>query len=92
MSEFRAGDRHILIAGGRTRLRFTVSALAEIANFMQADSPAGLARKLRGAGAGEWNLILQALAEPRPQNPLNEDEMAKILPSLSAVIASGFTP
>ncbi len=92
MSDFRAGDRHILIGGVRRRLRFTVSSFAEIASFMQADSPADLAMKLRGAGAEEWNLILQAQATPRPQEPLPQDEIAEILPVLSAVIASGFTP
>lgn len=92
MSEYRAGDRIINIGGVRTRLRFNLSALAEMAELMRAESPSDLARGLRKAGVAEWNLILQALAMPRPETPLNEDQLAELLPTLSAVIAEGFTP
>jgi len=85
VSEYRAGDRIINIGGVRTRLRFSLSALAEMAELMRAESPSDLARGLRKAGVAEWNLILQALAMPRPETPLNEDLLAELLPTLSAV-------
>ena len=92
MSEYRAGDRIINIGGVRTRLRFSLSALAEMAELMRAESPSDLARGLRRAGVAEWNLILKTLATPRPNKPLRQDSFAEILPTLSAVIAEGFTP
>jgi len=90
--DFRQGDRYVDIGGVGTRLRFSLSALAEMAELMRAESPSDLARGLRKAGVAEWNLILQALATPRPETPVGVDELAEILPTLSAVIAEGFTP
>ena len=96
MSDFRPGDKYIDVGGTRTRLRLSVSALAEIASVMEAGSPSDLAQRLRRAGASmgerEWNLILQAVASPRPIEALDEGKLTDILPTLSAVISEGLSP
>ncbi|WP_427449918.1 hypothetical protein [Litorimonas sp. WD9-15] len=93
MSGFRPGDRIVMIDGVETRLRLTVSALAEIANVTGSDSPAALANRLRQAGRGGdmgvWQGLVSALATPRPAAEIPEDELAKFLPDIAAVIAEG---
>lgn len=91
MSEFRPGDRYVVIDGMRRRLRLNISALAEIADVLQAQTPPELARNLRRAGPPEWNLILNAMATPRPEIDLSEERLAQIVPILSAVISEGLT-
>ena len=92
MSGFRRGDRHVEIAGVSTRLRFTVSSLAEMASGLEAQSPAELATRLRRAATEEWNIILRAMATPRPSENLSDAELSGILPILSAVISAGLAP
>ena len=91
MSEFRPGDRYVVIDGMRRRLRLSISALAEIAHVLQAETPSELAGNLRRAGPPEWNLILNAMATPRPEIDLSEERLAQIVPILSAVISESLT-
>ena len=90
MSEFRPGDRYVVIDGMRRRLRLNISALAEIVDVLQAQTPSELARNLRQAGPPEWNQILKAMSTPRPETQLSEERLAEVLPILTAVISEGF--
>lgn len=93
MSGFRPGDRTVVIDGQVTRLRLSVSALAEIADITKTDSPTALANRLRQAGRGGdmgvWQGLVRALATPRPAAEIPEETLAKILPDIAAVIAEG---
>ena len=89
MSEFRIGDRRVVIAGVSTRLRLSLSALAEIASGLEAGSPAELAARLRRADDDDWTLILQAMATLRPTQDLSKTELLALVPTLSAVMSEG---
>jgi len=93
MMGYRIGDKTVLIKGVPTRLRLSVSALAEITQLTQSDSPAALAQQLRRAGKEAdielWGLILNALATPRPKGTIEASELTKILPDIAAVISEG---
>ena len=91
MSEFRIGDRRVVIAGVPTHLRLSLSALAEMASGLEAGSPAELAARLRRAAAADWTLILQAMATPRPTEDLSKTELLALVPTLSAVMSEGLT-
>jgi len=89
MSRFRIGDRHVDIAGERIRLRLSISALAEIASGMEAESPRDLATRLRNATLADWNLILCSMATPRPDANLSKSELLELVPILGAVMSEG---
>ena len=89
---FRLGDRYVEIAGVRTCLRLSVSALAEMASTLEAQSPSELAARLRHATSKDWNIILRAVATPRPREDLSDSEISELLPILSAVISAGLAP
>ncbi len=93
MSGFRPGDRIVMIDGVETRLRLTLSALAEIAALTNTGTPAALAHRLRQAGretgSGVWQPILKAIATPRPAGDISPSDMGRILPDLTAVIVEG---
>lgn len=89
MSGFRPGDKTVLIAGHSTRLRLTVGALAEIADSLDADSPIALAARLRKANLAEWNLVLRAMATPRPVADLAPEKLLSLMPILSGVMTAG---
>jgi hypothetical protein len=91
MSEYRLGDRHLVIAGVETRLRFTVLALAEITSTLKTDTPSALALRLRRASDADWNVVVRALATPRVLDALSRTELEKILPDLSSLISEGLT-
>ena len=92
MSGYRLGDRHVEIAGVSTRLRLSVSALAEMANELGAESPADLAARLRRATTADWSIILRAMATPRPKEDLIKSEFSEIVPILGAVMSEGLPP
>jgi len=92
MSEFRIGDRFVEVDDVEMRLRLTVSSLAEIASGLEADSPSELAARLRRASAADWNLILQAMATPRPVEALSKPQLIELVPTLSAVMTEGLVP
>ena len=88
MSGFRPGDRTVLIKGELCRLRMTVSALANMANVFQADSPKALAARLRKATLADWNMILQIVSTPRPA-VLQREDMMKVMPELGWLMTDG---
>ena len=92
MSDFRLGDRHVAVTGVSTRLRLTVSALAEMASGLEAASPSDLAARLRRATIADWNIILRAMASPRPREDLSDAEFSELLPIISVVISTGLAP
>jgi hypothetical protein len=92
MSAFRLGDRQGVIAGVETRLRLTLSGLAEITSALGTDSPSALAARLRDATDADWNIVLRAMAQPRPKTVLTQADLGQVLPALSAVIADGLNP
>ncbi len=89
MSGFRAGDKTVEIDGKTYRLRLSVSALAQIADAFEADTPKVLADRLRRATLADWNLILRCVAVPPFATPLSRIEMETVLPSLSALLTEG---
>jgi len=91
MSTFRLGDRFVLLRGQHTRLRLSISALAEIASGLGAQTPSALGAKLRSANLAQWNLVLRALSDPKPQAALTQAEMADLLPSISDVMTHGLS-
>jgi len=91
MTSFRPGDRIVRLGGVETRLRFTISALAEIADQLQASSPSELAEKLRGASSHEWSHVVRALTMPRFKGEFPESDFAELLPVVSRVIADGLS-
>ena len=92
MSGFRLGDGQVVIAGVETRLRLTLSGLAEITSARGTDTPSALAARLREATDADWNIVLMAMAQPRPKTGLTQADLGQILPVLSAVIADGLNP
>ena len=88
MSGYRLGDRHVQIAGQNHRLRLTVSGLAQMASVFGAQSPKALAANLRTANLADWNKVLRCVAAPTPADVGRED-MVKLMPDLSALIAEG---
>ena len=95
MSGFRAGDRTVEILGERRHLRLSLSALAEIASELEAESPQALAARLRRASPADWHIILRALSAPPPDRDLlagelSDGELAGLMPVISAVISEGF--
>ena len=92
MIGFRIGDRDVIIDGVETRLRLTVSALAEIAVGLEAQSPKALANRLRKMSVADWNVVVKALAKPVPKTDLSKTKLTEIMPALSAVIADGLSP
>ena len=89
MSGFRPGDRTVEIAGVCHRLRLTVSALAEMANVFEAESPKALAARLRRATVSDWNEVLRIVVMPPPAKALERNELLPLLPELSALISDG---
>ena len=89
MSGFRPGDRYVEINGVQTRLRLSLSALAEMASELNASSPEGLALRIRSASLSDWNRILRAVATPRPEISLAENDLEGLLPILTSVISEG---
>ncbi|GGX56130.1 hypothetical protein GCM10011309_01070 [Litorimonas cladophorae] len=92
MNAYRLGDRQVIIAGVETRLRLTLSGLAEITSALGTDTPSVLAARLREATDADWNIVLRAMAQPRPKTGLTQADLGEILPALSAVIADGLNP
>ena len=90
--EFRLGDRQIEVAGVSTSLRLTVSSLAEMASGLKAQSPTELAARLRRATAADWNIILRAVATPRPVTDVSKSELMDLVPILSALMSEGLAP
>jgi hypothetical protein len=89
MSAFRAGDKIVEIAGVERRLRLSVSALAEMADAFDAESPKVLADCLRTATLRDWNIVLGCVARPPMPRHLVREEMLAVLPILSELIAEG---
>lgn len=89
MSGFRKGDKIVEAGGRQYRLRLSVSALAQIANTFDAESPRALADRLRRATLADWNLILRCVAVPPFATPLSRTEMEAALPTLSALLTEG---
>lgn len=90
MSGFRIGDRQCEIGGVSTRLRLSISALAEIADGLNAASAKDLAARLRRANAADWMIILRAVATPSPAKNISESDLLKLVPILSSLISEGF--
>ena len=88
-NSFRMGDKIIEIAGLQRRLRLSVSALAEMADAFDADSPKALAACLRTATLQDWNLVLACVARPPMTRDLGRADMLSLLPVLSELIAEG---
>ncbi len=91
MSSYRLGDKIVSVLGEAMRLRLTNAALAEIANVLETETPKALAVRLRKATVSDWNVVLKALANPRPTRSLSTSELRPLMPTLSAVIADGLT-
>jgi len=89
MSEFRVGDRIAEITGQPYHLRLSVSALAEMAFRLEAESPKALAARLRSATLADWNIVLDCVTRPVLTRDLGREEMLSVLPILSAVITDG---
>ena len=92
MSDFRLGDRTVIIAGQSTRLRLSVSALAEMADGLAVGSPTQMAEKLRQASLSDWNVMVSAMAHPCPVEALSRDQLSSLLPVLSLMVAESLTP
>lgn len=92
MSEFRPGDKTVLIAEHSTRLRLTIGALAEIADSLEADSPIALAAHLRKANLAEWNYVLRAMATPRPVADVPPEKLLSLMPIISGVMTAALVP
>jgi hypothetical protein len=88
MTDFRPGDRTVTIKGEAYTLRLSVSAFAAMADAFKTEGPKDLAKRLRRANVADWNRILQLMTTPLPPD-LDHNEMAKILPDISAVIHEG---
>ena len=85
MTDFRPGDRTVMIEDEPYRLRLSISAFAELASVFDAQGPKDLAERLRRANIEDWNRIFQLIATPIPPK-LTRDEMVEILPEISTVI------
>jgi hypothetical protein len=83
------GDRQVVVTGQVYRLRLTVSALAQMASVLEADSPKALAARLRKAGLAEWNVVFRCVATPASKTAFGREKMVEILPSLSALMSEG---
>lgn len=88
-TDFRVGDKIVEIAGLQRRLRLSVSALAEMADAFEADSPKALAACLRSATLKDWNRVLGCVARPPMTGDLGREEMLTVLPILSELITEG---
>ena len=89
MSSYRIGDRRVEVAGQSYRLRLSVAALAQMASVLEAESPNALADSLRQANLAEWNKVFRCVATPVPVSDFGREDVVKILPELSALIADG---
>ena len=90
MSAYRPGDITVDIAGVSTRLRLTLSSLAEMSETLGVQGPAELSAALRTGGAPAWRVVLTTVSTPRPEG-MTEPELAALLPQLSALITTGFS-
>ena len=89
MSRYRLGDRVVEVGGQSYRLRLSVAALAQMASVFEAESPKALADSLRQANLAEWNKVFRCVATPVPVSDFGREDVVKILPELSALIADG---
>lgn len=89
MTPYRSGDKTVEINGKNCRLRLSVSALAQIAFLLNAETPKALADRLRRATLADWNAIFRCVAIPPFSAPLSRTEMERALPILSELIAEG---
>ena len=89
MSSYRLGDREVEVAGQTYRLRLTVVALAQLASVFEAESPKALADCLRKADVVDWNKVFRCVATPILASDVTREELVKILPEISALIAEG---
>jgi hypothetical protein len=78
--------KRVQVAGVPTALRLTVGGLAEIAKQLACESPSELSARLRKAHTADWNDVLSALATPRLEGQLSEENIAELLPEISALI------
>jgi len=89
MSAFRPGDRAVEIGGRSYRLRFTVSALAELADAFDAASPSDLASRLRAATPEDWITVLRSVSHPRLERGQAPEDIEAALPILTELIRDG---
>ena len=89
MSAYRLGDRVVEVAGQSYRLRLSVAALAQMASVFEAESPKALADCLRKADVVDWNKVFRCVATPILASDVTREELVKILPEISALIAEG---
>ena len=89
MSSYRLGDRVVEVVGQSYGLRLTVAALAQMASVFEAESPKALADCLRKASVADWNKVFRCVATPTPSSDFGREDLADILPELSALIADG---
>ena len=83
------GDREVEVAGQSYRLRLSVAALAQMASVFEAESPKALASCLRQANLTDWNKVFRCVATPILASDVTREELVKILPEISALIAEG---
>lgn len=83
------GDREVEVAGQSYRLRLSVAALAQMASVFEAESPKALASCLRKADVFDWNKVFRCVATPILASDVTREELVKILPEISALIAEG---
>ena len=89
MSSYRLGDRVVEVAGQSYRLRLSVAALAQMVSVFAAESPKELAGCLRQANLEDWNKVFRCVATRFPASDVTREELVKILPEISALIAEG---
>jgi len=63
-----------------------------MASALEAESPSDLAARLRRATVADWNIILRAVATPRPVTDVAQSELMELAPILSAVMSEGLAP
>ena len=89
MSAYRLGDRVVEVAWQSYRLRLSIAALAQMASVFEAESPKALADCLRKADVFDWNKVFRCVATPILASDVTREELVKILPEISALIAEG---